>query len=82
MIDVASDGAVDTRTDALEVAICAETSTTSMFMATFVEDTVSGGCFLVGGGGLPPLALFDRLPMKSLACRLYLCILPIAIVLY
>jgi hypothetical protein len=49
VIGDASDGAVATRTEAIDVAICAETATKSMLMATFVEETVIGGCVLAGG---------------------------------
>jgi hypothetical protein len=50
VIDAASDGAVATRMEAINVAICADTVMKSMSMAIFVEETVSGGCVLVGGG--------------------------------
>jgi hypothetical protein len=36
-IDVATDGVVATRREAIDVAICAETPTKSMLMWTFVE---------------------------------------------
>jgi hypothetical protein len=37
VIDVTTDGAVVTKREAIDVAICAETRTKSMLMATFVE---------------------------------------------
>jgi hypothetical protein len=46
-IDAATDGAVATRREAIDVAIYAETPPKSMLMWTFVEQTVRGGCVLV-----------------------------------